>query len=177
VASHRASTFEHPCRPVAILPLPISGGSPPLPHSWPAGDELGAARGDELWAAISRRHGTTNSERRGEGAGQRPCGTASAGWHGEGVGRRVREGARWRAWDRAVLPPWRWWPAVGVAGRWVEVRDDLFFFSFFHFLFFYWTDKWVPIHVSTYRTNLGLTSGSHLSDSVSIRVQLAISAN
>jgi hypothetical protein len=64
---------------------------------------------------------------------------------------------------------------VGVAGRWVEVRDDLLFFSFFHF--FNWTDKWVPIHVSTYRTSSTLTGGSHLSDSVSIRVQLVISVN
>jgi hypothetical protein len=64
-------------------------------------------------------------------------------------------------------------PAVGVAGRWVEVRDDLLFSIFI----FNWTDKWVPVHVSTYRTSLALTGGSHLSDSVSIRVQLAISAN
>jgi hypothetical protein len=51
-----------------------------------------------------------------------------------------------------------------------------FFFFIFPF-FFNWTDKWVPIHVSTYRTSLALIGGSHLSDSVSIHVQLAISAN
>jgi hypothetical protein len=67
-------------------------------------------------------------------------------------------------------------PAVGVAGRWVEVRDDLLFFIF-PFFIFNWTDKWVHVHVSTYGTTLALTGGYHLSDSVSIRVQLAISAN
>jgi hypothetical protein len=48
------------------------------------------------------------------------------------------------------------------------------------FLFFYWADKWTPIHISTNRiffASSALTGGSHLSDSVSIRVQLAISAN
>jgi hypothetical protein len=58
-------------------------------------------------------------------------GAVSAGRRGEGLGRRAREGARRRAWDGAVLPPWRWWPAVGVAGRWVEVRDDLLFIHFY----------------------------------------------
>jgi hypothetical protein len=67
-------------------------------------------------------------------------------------------------------------PAVGVADRWVEVRDNLLFFIF-PFFIFNWTDRWVPVHVSTYRTSLALTGGSHLSDSVSIHVQLAISAN
>jgi hypothetical protein len=43
--------------------------------------------------------------------------------------------------------------AVEVAGRWVEVRDDLLFFSFFHFLFF-----------------IGLTSGSL---SMSAHIELA----
>jgi hypothetical protein len=44
-------------------------------------------------------------------------------------------------------------PAVGVAGRWVEVRDDLLF------SIFYWTDKWAPVHVSTYRTSSALKVG------------------
>jgi hypothetical protein len=73
-------------------------------------------------------------------------GTASTGWRGEGVGRRVREDARRRAWDGGPVAlevvAGGGVPAVGVAGRWVEVRDDLLF-SFFHFLFF-----------------IGLTSGS-----------------
>jgi hypothetical protein len=65
-------------------------------------------------------------------------------------------------------------PVVGVADRWVEVRDDLLFF---HFFIFNWTNKWALVHVSTYRTSSTLTGRSHLSDLVSIRVQLAISVN
>jgi hypothetical protein len=48
------------------------------------------------------------------------------------------------------------------------------------FLFSYWADKWAPVHVSTNRfffASSALTGGSHLSNSVSICVQLAISAN
>jgi hypothetical protein len=48
------------------------------------------------------------------------------------------------------------------------------------FLFFYWADKWAPVQLSTNRIFLAssaLTGGSHLSDLVSIRVQLAISVN
>jgi hypothetical protein len=81
--------------------------------------------------------------------------------------RRVRGGAV-RAWaassgGREAANLGRGGPAaleVGVAGRWVEVRDDLAF----PFFIFYWTDKWAPIHASTYRTSSALTSGSHLSD-------------
>jgi hypothetical protein len=57
-------------------------------------------------------------------------GAASAGWRGEGMGRRARESAGRRAWDGAVLPPWRRVPVVGMVGRWVEVRDDLLFSIF-----------------------------------------------
>jgi hypothetical protein len=48
------------------------------------------------------------------------------------------------------------------------------------FLFFYWADKWASVQLSTNRIFFAisaLTGGSHLSDLVSIRVQLAISVN
>jgi hypothetical protein len=48
------------------------------------------------------------------------------------------------------------------------------------FLFFYWADKWAPVQLSTniiFLASSALTGGSHLSDLVSIRVQLAISVN
>jgi hypothetical protein len=48
------------------------------------------------------------------------------------------------------------------------------------FLFFYWADKWAPVQLSTNRiffVSSALTGGSHLSDLVSISVQLAISVN
>jgi hypothetical protein len=67
-------------------------------------------------------------------------------------------------------------PARGLTGRWVEVRNDLLFSIFI----FNWTDKWAPVHVSTniiFFTSSALIGGFHLSDSVSIHVQLPISAN
>jgi hypothetical protein len=50
----------------------------------------------------------------------------------------------------------------------------------FFFIFFYWADKWVPVQLSTNRiffASSALTGGSHLSDLVSIRVQLAVIVN
>jgi hypothetical protein len=61
-----------------------------------------------------------------------------------------------------------WWLATG------RRRQHLLFY------FFYWADKWAPIQVSTNRIFLAgsaLIGGSHLSDLVSIRIQLAISVN
>jgi hypothetical protein len=60
------------------------------------------------------------------------------------------------------------WPATGKG------RHHLLFY------FLYWADKWAPVYVSTNRiffASSALTGRSHLSDLVSICVQLAISAN
>jgi hypothetical protein len=66
-----------------------------------------------------------------------------------------------------------------VEARWLATgrrRQHLLFI----FLFFYWADKWGPVQLSTniiFFASSALTGGSHLSDLVSIRVQLAISVN
>jgi hypothetical protein len=118
----------HPLAPSLedLLPWSISSGSPPpapsltdlLPYPIPCRPATSSGRcgamssGQRYQGGMGRRAPSGAVRVRGSDHG-----TASAGWRGEGVGRRVREGTRRRAWDRAVLPPWRWWSAAGCR-RW-----------------------------------------------------------
>jgi hypothetical protein len=156
LAAQALTAPPHTRRPMVAAPHPHRAARSSSPRY--RRSELFAPRRPMVAAPSSSPDGQ-ESGRGGDppemGQGEEIC------WRWSRAGEEIRRRRGTRRWRRGGQP---------------QEEDNTYFF----FPFFYWADNWAPVHVSANRIffdSSALTGGSHLSALVSIRVQLAISAN